>query len=380
MTVTIGFIVNPIAGMGGKVGLKGTDGVLSEAIHRGAKPLAFQKAEDMLKELKTLHPTFDQIQWITCAGDMGANELTRAGITTFTITYTPQNEPTTSDDTKKACAHFLKSKIDLLVFCGGDGTTRDIVEVVQKRIPLLGIPSGVKMHSGVFAVNIKATAQMLHLFLSQSLTLGDVDIMDVDEERYRKGEWKVKLFGVAKGIVDPTYIQVGKATYESVSEDAVKDELAEHIKDEMNKQKDSLFFLGSGGTLEHIAHKLGLQKTVLGIDAVYQHKLVGTDLNEQQILELLKKYQKVTLVLSPIGAQGFILGRGNLQLSPQVINKIGIDNIIIVATPSKLVNTPLLRVDTGDTRLDQTFRDKEFFMVVIGYRLSRVVRIQTNNF
>jgi len=108
--------------------------------------------------------------------------------------------------------------------------------------------------------------------------------------------------------------------------------------------------------------------------------VVGKDLNEKQILELLDKYPKTKVILSPIGAQGFILGRGNLQLSPKVVIRIGLDNIIVIATPSKLKSTPILRVDTGDKKLDQKFKEKEFMMVVIGYRLSRVVKIQTNNF
>ncbi|MFH1100966.1 MAG: ATP-NAD kinase family protein [Methanobacteriota archaeon] len=380
MNLKIGFLVNPIAGMGGKVGLKGTDGVLNKAISLGATPIAPHKAEETLNTFKTLISTEPHIQWITCAGPMGAEELHKANITNYQIVYEPRTLTTDATDTKNACRQLIKNNIDLLMFCGGDGTARDIFEIINKRIPLLGIPSGVKMHSGVFAINTTAAAKMLNEYINQRLTLGDADIMDLDEDRYRKGEWKIRLIGVAKGIIEPTYIQVGKTIYESISEDTIKDELAEHINDEMEKHTDHLFLLGSGGTLEYIAQKLDLKKTLLGIDAVYQKKLIGTDLNEQQLLILLKKYPKVTLILSPIGAQGFILGRGNLQLSPQVIKKIGIENILIVATPAKLVDTPFLRVDTGDRQLDKEFSDKEFFMVLIGYRLSRVVKIRTNNF
>jgi predicted polyphosphate/ATP-dependent NAD kinase len=236
------------------------------------------------------------------------------------------------------------------------------------------------MHSGVFGINTSATAKMLHEFVNKSLTIGDVDIMDLDEELYRKGQWNIRLFGIAKGIVEPTYVQVGKTIYESVTDDEIKDELAEHVMDEMEKNSDFLFLLGPGGTIDYIARKMGLDNTLLGIDAVYNKKLVAKDLNEEGILNLLEKYHKVKVVLSPIGAQGFILGRGNLQLSPRVIKKIGVDDIIVVSTPSKLSSTPFIRVDTGDKKLDHIFIEKEFMMVVIGYRLSRVVRIQTNNF
>ena len=216
---------------------------------------------------------------------------------------------------------------------------------------------------------------MLHEFVNKHLTMGDAEIMDLDEERYRKGEWNIRLFGIAKGIVEPTYVQVGKTSFESVSDDEIKDELTEHIIDEIEQNKDYLFLFGSGGTIDYIAKKLDINNTLLGIDAVYNKNVVGSDLNEEGILKLLENYPKAKVILSPIGAQGFILGRGNLQLSSKVISKIGLDNIIVVSTPSKLASTPYIIVDTGDKKLDQLFAKKEFMMIVIGYRLSRVVKI-----
>jgi predicted polyphosphate/ATP-dependent NAD kinase len=168
--------------------------------------------------------------------------------------------------------------------------------------------------------------------------------------------------------------------FESVSDDEIKDELAEHISDEIEQNSDFLFLFGCGGTIDYIARKLDIKNTLLGVDAVYNKKVVGRDLNEEGILKLLEKYPKTKIILSPIGAQGFILGRGNLQLSPRAIKKIGVDNIIVVSTPSKLISIPVIRVDTGDKKLDHLFAEREFIMIVIGYRLSRVVKIQTNNF
>jgi predicted polyphosphate/ATP-dependent NAD kinase len=361
--------------MGGRVGLKGTDGVYQKAISFGAEPVSSLRAEEMLKEFFLNYPK-DDILWYTCSNVMGENLFIRLKIYNYKVIYNSSNK-TSSMDTKNACKKFLGEKIDLMVFCGGDGTARDIFMIVDKKIPLLGVPAGVKMHSGVFAVNTCAAAKMLHEFVNKHLTIGDVEILDLDEDLYRKGEWNIKLLGIAKGIVEPTYIQVGKASFESVSDDEVKDELAEHVVDEIEQNKDVLYLFGSGGTIDYIAKKMNIKNTLLGIDAVYNKKLVGSDLNEKEILNLLDKYPKARLVLSPIGAQGFILGRGNLQLSPQVIGRIGLDNIIVVSTPSKLASTPVLRVDTGDKKLDKMFAEKEFMMVVIGYRLSRVVKIQT---
>jgi len=380
MTKQIGFIVNPIAGMGGRVGLKGTDGVIKKAVMLGAKPVAPKKAEEMLLEFCTISTNYCDLEWITCGGDMGNNELEAVGIKNKKVIYSPSGKTTTADDTKNACKKLLEYPIDLLVLCGGDGTTRDIFNIIDRKIPLIGIPAGVKMHSGVFGINTLATAKMLHEFINERLTIGDAEIMDLDEELYRKGIWKVRLFGVARGIVEPTYIQVGKTCFESVSDDEVKDELAEHINDELEKHSDWLYLFCAGGTIDYIAKKLNIQHTLLGIDAIYQKQLVEKDVNEEQILMLLKKYPKTKILISPIGAQGFILGRGNLQLSPAVINKIGMDNIIVVATPSKIIHTPILRVDTGDKKLDHLFGQQGYLMVVIGYRLSRVVKLQTNSF
>ncbi|MEF8879701.1 MAG: ATP-NAD kinase family protein [Candidatus Thermoplasmatota archaeon] len=376
----IGFLVNPIAGMGGKVGLKGTDGVIDEAKKRGAEPVAPKKAREMLKKFKNKHPDSEKkIQWYTCSDEMGENELKDTGIEDFEVVYTENADKTTAQDTQDACKIFLEKNVDLILFCGGDGTARDVYNVIGEKTPILGIPSGVKMHSGVFGIKASATAKILNDYVEGELATGDAEIMDLDEKRYREGEWKIKLFGTAKGIVEPTYVQVGKMSFQSVPDKEVKDEIADHAIEEMEKDKEYLYLFGPGGTVNHIAKKIDVDNSILGVDAVYKKEIVEKDVNEKQILKLLEKYPKAKVLLSPIGAQGFILGRGNLQLSPEVIKKIGVDNIMIVSTPAKLKETPVLRVDTGDKKLDEEFMEKEFMMVVIGYRLSRVVRIQTNN-
>ena len=379
MVLKIGFLVNPIAGMGGKVGLKGTDGVYKKAKKLGAKPISKKKENKTIKNFNEKNKKKKEIIWYTCKGKMGYEILNKNGIENIKVLYEPNKNITSSEDTHKACKKFLEKKVDLILFCGGDGTTRDIYNIIQDKIPILGIPSGVKMHSGVFAINTEASAKILYEFINERLTVGEAEIMDLDEKRYRKGEWHVKLFGIAKGVVEPTNVQVGKASFQSVSDNHIKDEITDHIEDEIKENNDYLFLFGPGGTIDYITEKLGYKNTLLGIDALYKKKIVGNDLNEKKLLNLLKKHSKAKVILSPIGAQGFILGRGNLQLSPEVIRKIGLDNIIVISTPSKLKSTPVLRVDTGDIKLDEKFKEKEFIMVVIGYRLSRVVKIQTNN-
>ena len=368
---TIGLIVNPVAGMGGRVGLKGTDGVVEEAVKRGATPVAPDKAALMLRALREARDVYGarfQLKWKTAGGLMGERELTDAGwaLGEFEVVYRPP-ERSSSADTRAACEVLMRTKADLILFCGGDGTARDIFETVGVSIPILGIPAGVKMHSGVFGVNPAIVSEIMQEYLDDRLGSSLVEIMDLDEDLYRKGQWKVRLFGQARTPHEPNYIQAGKLMIESESDDEVKEGIAEHMLDRLGAMRDSLWILGSGSTLETIAKSLHIEKTLLGVDAVFDGQLVARDADERTLLELLAKHPKAVLVVSPIGAQGFVLGRGNLQLSPEVIRKIGIDNIIITATPSKLARTPVLRVDTGDAELDRELNEKSFF-VVTGYR------------
>ena len=285
---------------------------------------------------------------------------------------TQPSVPTTPEDTKAACREFEKRGAELIVFCGGDGTCRDIVDVVDARLPILGIPAGVKMHSGVFGIHPATVATILDAWVRGYLRVGDAEVLDVDEDAYRRGEWVVRLYGTAKTLVEPALVQTGKMLFAEVSDDAMKDEIADHVKELVDQEPDTLFLLGPGSTVEHIAKRLGVEKTVLGVDAVVGGKLVGKDLDEARILALLDRYRKTKLIVSPIGAQGFILGRGNLQLSPAVIRRIGVPNVIVVSTPAKLNVTPVLRVDIGDPELDKEFARKEYLFVVIGYRTSKL--------
>jgi predicted polyphosphate/ATP-dependent NAD kinase len=374
----IGLIVNPIAGIGGRVGLKGTDGVLDEALELGGKPVAPEKMSKFLDTLFSLlkNEDLNRIEWLTCANSMGEEYLERFGDGhwEYDVVYRPR-EPTAADDTKSACEIFLTKDVGLIVFCGGDGTARDIWEVVEKEVPIIGIPSGVKMHSGVFGMNPEAVAFIVVRFLLGELDIADGEILDLDEERYRRGEWHIRLFGIASTPNEPSYVQVGKMHAEAVPEEDMRTEIAEHITEEMEENKDTLYILGSGSTIAAISEEIEVDFSLLGVDAVYRGELVGKDLNEEQLLSLLEKYEKARLVLTPIGAQGFILGRGNLQLSPGVIRRIGLEDVVIVCTPGKLRRTPLLRIDTGDDDLDREFRSREYLTVVTGYRTMKLCKI-----
>ena len=371
----IGLLVNPIAGMGGRVGLKGTDHVVEQARAAGAEPVAPHRVALFLGaflKMQRKDPDLD-VRWITCAGAMGGEALDRAGVAPADVeTIHAPGSPTTAGDTKAAAAGCVRAGVELLLFCGGDGTARDVVEAVGAAIPILGIPSGVKMHSGVFAVDPRAAAEALAAFLRGQLRVGDSEVLDLDEEAYRAGEWRVRLYATARTLVEPNLVQADKMMFAELSEESVRIELAEHFRDLFGEEPNTLFLLGPGSTTESIAKRLGLEKTLLGIDAAVGGKSVARDLDERGILGLLDRYPKAKLVVSPIGAQGFVLGRGNLQVSPEVVRRIGVRNLLVVATPAKLAATPVLRVDTGDERLDAEIRRKEYLFVLIGYRTTKL--------
>jgi predicted polyphosphate/ATP-dependent NAD kinase len=305
---------------------------------------------------------------------MGADALRAAGFEQFEVVYTPASSPTRRD-TEAAIAEFLERGVDLLLFCGGDGTARDICSVARQRVPMLGIPAGVKMYSGVFGASAIHTAEILVEYLAGRLAPAKVDILDLDEDRYRRGEWAARLYDVALTPFEPTLTQATKMLITDAGEESAKAEIAEHLFEAMQAEPQTLFVLGPGSTVQSLGSRLGVDKTLLGIDAVAGGQLVGKDLNERQLLDRIGRYPRVKLVLSPIGAQGFVLGRGNLPLSPEVIGRIGGENLIVVSTPAKLARTPLLRFDTGDAALDAALARKGFLPVVIGYHLSRLVRV-----
>ncbi|MCU0628849.1 MAG: ATP-NAD kinase family protein [Methanoregulaceae archaeon] len=365
--LTIGFLVNPIAGMGGAVGLKGTDGLLSEAIRRGAEPEAGQRALAALRPLKEL-----QLRFLSCSGGMGEDALRSAGITGFEVVYkTP--EVTSSDDTRKACQMFSDRGVELILFCGGDGTARDVFDTVLDRVPVLGIPAGVKMYSAIFAVTPEAAAEIVHHWVSSPPHLRDAEIVDVDEEAYRCGELRTRLHGYAKSPYHPGLVQGTKQVWEDQDEERAKAGIGRFLSEVIQGTPEILYLLGPGSTTGAIARQLGVEKTLLGFDAVMRGTLIASDLNEKGMLGMLSGHGRCRLIVSIIGAQGSVLGRGTQQVSPKVLRKIGVENVIVVATPHKLSETPLLFVDTGDVELDAAFG--EYFSVISGYHIAQRKRI-----
>lgn len=377
----VGFVVNPIAGMGGRVGLKGTDGAVAAAVDRGAEPSAHLRADQTLQELRTFLDVgrseaagAAEIEWLTCAGPMGADALRCAGFDHLTICYEPST-PTSAIDTRLAVRRFVDQGAKLVVFCGGDGTARDVRTEAGPATPILGIPAGVKMFSGVFGVSPSRTAALLAGWLRGDVGLAEVDVLDIDEYAYRRGQLAVDLHATAMTPFESSLTQAAKALIVETDEHEVRADIADDLIERCEAEPDTLVVLGPGSTVAAIGRRLGIEKTLLGFDAVRGGSLVGADLNERALLQLLAEHRQAVLVLSPIGAQGFVLGRGNLQVSPRVLRRIGPDNLLVVATPAKLSQTPVLRFDTGDPELDRTLVADGYLPVLTGFHRSRLVEV-----
>jgi len=343
----LGLIINPIAGMGGKVGLKGTDGkeTLEKAIQKGAQPKAQNRARQALESLGNTDAT-----WLTFSGAMGEDTLKQLGYS-HRVIGTPGN-PTSANDTRKAAAQMAELGVDLLLFVGGDGTAVDIIETIDMKIPVLGVPSGVKMYSGVFAATPLKAGQIARDYLRGETSLAEREVMDIDEESYRMGRLDAELKGFARTPYKARLLLSEKHTAGGIDEDIMKEGLAESIVDEM--KKDALYILGPGTTVAAISKILGQEKTILGVDLVRNGVNVATDVDEATILANLGEENYI--IVSPLGGQGSIIGRGNQQISSQVIHRVGVDHLTVISTPVKLQELKTLAVDTGDPELDEELR------------------------
>jgi predicted polyphosphate/ATP-dependent NAD kinase len=373
-TMKLGFIVNPIAGMGGRVGLKGTDGVLKEATARGAKPVAPKRATEFLEKLKE-NMTETRVEILTCPGIMGEEEAEAASVPVQVLPMKIPEE-TTAEDTKTAVKLMAKARVDLVVFVGGDGTAKDIFDAMQDcgEVPVLGVPSGVKMYSGIFAVNPSDAVYVVLAFAENHAEITEFEVMDADEKAIRSDTFAVKLHGLLKGPFLPMRIQGSKqVSPATVDEKENQTAIARFIIEEI--KPEATYILGPGTTVRHIAELLGVEKTVLGVD-IYKKGAVILDVDEKRIFDEVMDWQKAWIVLSPIGHQGILLGRGNQQVSPEIIKRVGKQRIIVAATKSKLqsIEEGVLRVDTGDIEVDEMF--KGYIRVVTDYREWRLMPVQ----
>lgn len=372
----VGIVVNPDAGLGGRLGFKGSDGRAKEARAAGAEDRAGPRMLQCLNKLESLlisslNRGKVKPEIYALDGRMGGNWIPNKY---NSIGDTPST--TSAEDTNNLVKQLIDCDVDVILYAGGDGTTRDIVNALgEQKIPLIGVPGGVKMHSGCFATTPNAAAEVLFSFIIGDLMSSITEVMDLDEEVYLTGSWKVRMYGEALTPASPRFMQGAKQQVERSSEEEIIEGLANHIDELISNNPNLMVVWGSGGTLRLIGQLIGHELTLLGIDIQHENK-IHADLNEQELIQILSSHDgEKLLLLSPMGGQGFLIGRGNLQLSPDVLRIIGVESILGVATPAKLMGLSYVRIDTGDESLDDEFRARKFVKMLQGYRTTRVIRV-----
>ncbi len=365
-------MVNPYAGLGGRVGLKGTDGeaLIHRALELGAVPQASLRAATALESLHQLAP---EVVLVVAPGSMGKAAAEAAGMSHLVI-GSLAGSWTTAADTRRLARDLCDAGVELLLFAGGDGTARDIESGVGPNQAVLGIPAGVKIHSSVFAVNPRAAGEIAAAVArGMRVDLMDEEVVDLDEDAYRAGRIDVRLQGVLRvphfaGLVQSRKVPSPSTTSASLQEIAT---------DVIERMGDDTWVLGPGTTTRAIAERLGVAKTLVGVDVVKSHRLVASDVDEKQLIALAAKSEP-RVAISPTGGQGFLFGRGNQQISPTVLRLVGRDRIEIVCAPAKLAalgGRPLL-VDTGDASVDAMLAG--YFAVVTGYRERSMYQVSTS--
>ncbi|MDH5020977.1 ATP-NAD kinase family protein [Halobacterium rubrum] len=353
---TVGVVVNPIAGMGGRVGLKGTDGKVEEARERGAEPRAPQRARDALA---ALHGRAPDTELLAFGAPMGAGVASEAGFDPVVVGQPANEDETTAADTRAAVEAFVERGADLILFVGGDGTATDVTETLgelEADVPVLGVPAGVKVYSSVFAVQPEAAGRVAATFEETESR----EVSDIDEDAYRDGEVRTRLRGVVEVPVAED-LQSAKQVH-SGSTGALAEGVAASVEDGVT------YVLGPGGTVGRIADELGVDGSPLGVDVYRDGELVVRDGSEDEILSALG--DENVIYVSPIGGQGFVFGRGNHQISPAVIER---SEVRVVASPRKLDETGVLRVDTGDDAVDESLRG--WTKVRVGRFEERMVKV-----
>lgn len=364
----LGLIINPLAGLGGAIALKGSDDILSldQALGLGAVPRAQPRTLQALSALQGCN-----VEITTYPGEMGEDAAKQAGFQPLVLGAIQAGQ-TTAADTESAAQALLAAGVDLILFAGGDGTARNICNAVGTAVPVLGIPAGVKIHSGVYAVTPQAAGQMVAMLVRGELvSLAEQEVRDIDEQAFRAGRVMARYYGELQVPQEHRYLQATKESGVEVQE-LVLDDIAADFADAM--LDDVRYIMGSGGTVAAIMQHLGLDNTLLGVDVIENGELIASDCTAQQLLGLTQDRDS-RLVITIIGGQGHIIGRGNQQLSAELLMRLGKHNIHLVATKAKLKalgGRPLI-VDSGDVGVNKMLAG--MIAVRTGYADSVLYRI-----
>jgi len=355
--LTIGLVINPYAGIGGPMALKGSDNIdIDEVLSQGGQCLSSPRVAVTLAKLGE---KASKVRWLTAPSKMGEDLLKQHG---FAVTVVGEIEAqhTTAKDTERLVTQLIDAGIDLLLFAGGDGTARNVVNACQssrnEALLVLGIPAGVKMHSGVYAVSPQAAAEVLHLLIDNDVvSTGIQEVRDIDEEALRAGQLNSRYYGELRVPNDQRYVQQVKNTGRQ-NEDEIQLEIAAGVVDDMDNE--TLYIIGCGTTPKAIMDELHLPNTLLGVDVVLGREVIAMDVSALCLESLLLEqypHHPAKLLITAIGGQGHIIGRGNQQISAKVLRRITQQNTVVLITPSKLaelVHRPLL-MDSGDALLDR---------------------------
>jgi len=368
----LGVLVNPFAGVGGAVGLKGSDGAETreEALRRGATPMAVDR---MRRALTFLSARSARLEVVTWGGRMGEQSCLEADLSARVLGRPPASSE--ADDTRRAARAMVEAGVQLLLFAGGDGTARDLVDAVGDTVPVLGVPAGCKMHSAVYAINPEAAGELLAELVDGGLVaLQEAEVRDIDEQAFRAGRVQARHYGDLKVPAQARYLQQVKCGGREV-EELVVTEIAAWVIDTL--EPDTYYLAGSGSTVAVVMEQLGLPNTLLGVDIVFNDQVVAADVGAEQILEVIGD-QPARALLTVIGGQGHLFGRGNQQFSPAVIRRLGKDRIDILASRTKLETLsgrPLV-VDSGDPELDRALCG--LWPVISGYEDTLLYRVATD--
>ena len=359
----LGVVINPFAGIGGAMALKGSDGeaIRQQALAAGATKLANDKMARALTKLTA----FSNLLVLTASGEMGEHCCAALGLE-HQVIYTSQSAETTPEDTENAVRELVNKGVDLILFAGGDGTARNVCSIVADSVPVLGVPAGVKIHSGVYAVTPSAAGDVVAKMLTGELvSVRQAEVRDIDESAFRQGKVRAQHYGEMQVPDELTYVQSVKMGGRE-DESMVINEIAEYVSEIIADDDEHLYIMGSGSTVAEVMARLGLTNTLLGVDVVKKGEVIAADVTAPQLLELVSQ-SPARLVITAIGGQGHVFGRGNQQLSPDVLRAIGRDNIWIAATKQKLqqLDGRPLRSDTGDEDLDNELAG--IIAVITGY-------------
>lgn len=368
--VRIGLIINPVAGLGGPAGLKGSDSaqIQQEAIRRGAVPSSASRTARMLAELARFGV---DVEIVAGPGALGEDAVHGAGLTPAAVVHTVCGAVTTAGDTMTAAAAMTAMDLDVLMFAGGDGTARDIVTAVSPDDVVLGIPAGVKMQSGVFARSPESAAAILSAFAQGNTATCQAEVVDVDEEARREGIISSTLYGQLTVLGTHKEIQGGKAGSRNEPRDVLRG-IARECRDRIDP--GAMCLLGPGTTVAAVAQGLGVDSTLLGVDVLHEGVLVAKDCSAAQLNELTRRH-RLQIILSPVGGQGFLLGRGNQQLDAMILARLEREDYLIVCTPEKLgalgggpfyVDVPSISLRNKVTGLRR---------IITGHRQEAVVRL-----